>query len=163
MKLSKKITAKELLGKVSTYVKENLAVDEEKKAYAIAGIANGIETGVSTFGEWQAFKGDMQATIYHTGEVVRAPKAFIPEPLNSILIDALSQNDKIEFAFEVSLRRHADNDDGRVSYEYIVRPLTEVSEADSLAHLTKLIAPIKDEVEEKPTPKAKPAKKATTA
>ncbi len=158
MKLSKKITAKELLGKTSVFVRENVDVGETAKLYAVAGIAKGIETGVSTFGEWVAFVGQFEATIYHSGEIVRAPKAFVPEPLCTMLMGGLEQNDSIEFAFEVGVTRSEDDDDGKVSFEYNVHPLTEVSENTGISHLTKLITLPAPKVEAKAETKAAPKK-----
>jgi hypothetical protein len=138
MQLLKKITAKQLLGDVAKYVKENVEVGESKQLYAVAGIARGIETGVSAYGEWVAFKGKMLATIYHSGEIAQSAKAFIPEPLCSHLREAMGEHEEIEFAFEVGVARKEDDERG-VNFEYTVNVLTEVQEADELAHLTKLI------------------------
>lgn len=162
MKLLKKITAKDVLGPVIALVKE-LKIGVLTDAYAVAGIAKGYETGVSTYGEWVRFSGDFQATNYLTGEVCRAAKAHVPEVLQDAIMVGLGElegviqstpggnitkyqlNQPIEFAFKVAIRRNENNEDGSISYEYVTTPLVEMAENDSLSHLTKLLEAPKKE------------------
>lgn len=156
MKLLKKITAKDVLGPVLAVVKA-MEIDTMKEAYAVAGIATGYETGISTYGEWVRFIGDFQATNYVTGEICRAEKAHVPDVLQSAILSGIGElegvvssseggnitkyklEQPIEFAFKVDITRNADKEDGAVSYEYITTPLTVMAENDSLSHLTNLL------------------------
>ena len=157
MKLLKKLSAKDILGPVMNTVKE-MEVGETRECYAVAGISSGYEKGMSGYGEWTRFVGDFQATNYITGETMRAPKAHIPEVLQSAILSGVGELDEvtestkagninkavfssqIEFAFKVAIIRHPDDESGAISYEYITSPLTEMAPNDSLSHLTGLIA-----------------------
>jgi len=137
MQLVKKLGAKQILGTVKNVVKDQCPKDGDTyKAYSVYGIANGIKTGTSNFGEWCAFQGKMEAVNYVTGESFAAPQCFIPEPLQSMLRDALAENDTIEFAFSVHVKRR---DDLKEGYEYIVEPHKAAQEADPLAALRNLL------------------------
>lgn len=173
MKLLKKLSAKDILGNVLDVVKA-MEIDETKEAFAMAGICSAYETGMSNYGEWVRFCGDLQGVNYLTGEASRAPKAHVPKVLEDLIMEGIADvaeivdakstkttkhykfENAIEFSFKVSIKRLRDNEDGSVSYEYITEPMTEVVENDSIAHLTKLI-----EHTDAPAPAKKaPAKKA---
>lgn len=166
MQLLKKLGAKQILGNVKNVVAETCENDGDTyKAYSIYGIANGIKTGVSNYGEWTAFQGKMEAVNYVSGESFAAPQCFIPEPLQSMLKDALADNDTIEFAFSVHVKRR---DDLKEGYEYITEPHKAAQEADPLAALRNLL-PAPDNAQgdieevtgapEQPEPKKKGGKK----
>lgn len=142
MQLVKKLGAKQILGNVKKTVAENCAKDGDTfRAYSIAGICNGIKTGTGTYGQWTAFQGKMEATNYASGEAFAAVQCFIPEPLQSMLLDALEKTDTVEFAFSVHVKRR---DDLKEGYEYIVEPHMKAQEADPLAALRALLpAPAK--------------------
>lgn len=167
MQLIKKLGSKQILGNVGGFVREKLHNDhnadgETVKAYTMFGIASGVKTGASTYGEWTAFTGQMEAVNHFTGENFAASQAFVPEPLQTMMVGTLRENDSIEFAFTVSVKRRDDLERG---YEYIVEPLVQAQQADPLAHLKKAalekIADLAIEVkptEEKATPKKSAAK-----
>lgn len=58
--------------------------------YRIAGRVTGVKTGTSDFGPWLAFKGNFQAQR-EDGEIFAAPLAFVPEPVQSMLEDAVQK------------------------------------------------------------------------
>lgn len=171
MQLLKKLSAKEILGPVHTIVAE-MAVGDVKDAYAVAGTCNAYETGTSTFGDWTRFVGDLQGVNYITGEVMRAPKAHVPDTLEAVFLTGIAEHstvvgekctkntkfyelDKaIEFAYQVRIERLEDKDDGAISYKYICVPKTEIKQNDGIAHLTRLISPPNEAPE--PEPKEKP-------
>lgn len=133
----KKLGAKQILGNVKQVVKDQCPNDGDSyKAYSIYGTSNGIKTGTSQFGDWMSFVGQMEAVNYVTGETFAAITCFIPEPLQSLLKDALQENDTIEFAFTVSVKRR---DDLKEGYEYLVQPHKAAQESDPLANLRALL------------------------
>lgn len=139
MQLIKKIGSKQVLGNVAAFVKENLhkegmADGAVSKAYTMFGIVSGVKTGASTYGEWTAFVGQIEAVNHFTGETFAAGQGFIPEPLQTMLVNALRETDTVEFAFTVSIKRRDDLERG---YEYIVEPLVQAKQADPLAHLKR--------------------------
>lgn len=132
----KKLGAKQILGDVKGVAKSLAKEGDKCQAYSIYGTANGIKTGVSTYGDWTAFTGQMEAVNHITGEAFQAVQCFIPEPLQSLLKCALEQNDAIEFAFTVEVVRR---DELKEGYEYNVVPHKQVSEADPLEKVRALI------------------------
>ena len=160
MKLATKLSAKEILGSVTELAK-SMEIGQRIEAYALAGSCNGYETGVSTYGEWVRFIGNMQAVNYVTGEETRAEGAHIPRVLESLLMANIgdsathvqskstkdtnfySLESAIEFAFKVDIIRMEDEENGAVNYKYVVEPLTEVKENDAISHLTALLPPVK--------------------
>ena len=168
MKLTKKISAKEILGNVVDVVKE-MEIGSIIEAYGVAGICKAYMTGISTFGEWVRLIGEFEAVNYVTGEQVRGSGVHVPDVLQEALFAAVGdkfvRNDKkctkdneyfelnapIEFAFKVDIERLEDKENGAINYKYHTKPMTKVAENDGLSHLTKLIASIAPpkEVEEK--------------
>lgn len=160
MQLSNKLSAKEILGNVLTVVK-SMEVGEIREAFGVAGLCTAYETGVSQFGQWVRFCGDLQATNYLTGEIIRAPKAHVPDILEDLIMTGVKEHasiektkctehtqwyklrDPIEFAYKVDLERLEDDDNGAVKYKYITKPLTEVATNDAIGHLTALLEPPK--------------------
>lgn len=139
MQLVKKLGAKQILGNVKQVVKDSCEKDGDTyKAYSIIGQANGIKTGTSQYGEWCAFTGRMEAVNYVTGESFAAMQCFIPEPLQSMIRNALSETDSVEFAFTVIVKRR---DDLKEGYEYLVEPHKQAQEADPLAALRAMLPP----------------------
>lgn len=139
MQMLKKLGAKQILGDVKKVVKDECKKDGDVyKAYSVYGIANGIKTGTSQYGEWCAFIGQMEAVNYVSGEQFAATQCFIPEPLETMLRTALESNDSVEFSFTVDVKRR---DDLKNGYEYLVTPHKEAQESDPLAQLRALAAP----------------------
>lgn len=160
MQLIKKIGSKQVLGNVTKWVQDNLKGEGPefvdgmtKDAFTVYGIAKGVKTGVSTYGEWTAFQGTFEGVNLITGEAYAAVQCFVPEPLQSMLIEAMKKASTIEFAFKVGVKRRDDLERG---YEYVVTPLTETQEANPLAHLKALALPASIEVtKDEPAPKGK--------
>lgn len=172
MKLVKKITAKDVLENINDIVRA-MEVGEIKLAYSVAGIVGGYAKGVSTYGEWTRFEGQIQAVNHLTGEVVRGKGVHMPDVLESTLLDGIADTAEkveskskktetffaigadIEFAYDVSIERLEDEDNGGLSYKWHVNPKTEVSTNDNLSHLVALLGG--PTVEPKKATKAKSA------
>lgn len=133
----KKLGAKQILGNVKQTVKEFCANDGDViPAYSIFGTANGVKSGVSQYGDWAAFVGNMEAINHGTGERFAAVQCFIPEPLQTILLKGLEEHENIEFSFTVKVKRR---DDLKEGYEYLVEPHKNASEADPLEKLRNMV------------------------
>jgi len=136
MQLLKKMGAKQILGNVKTVVANNCPNDGDMyRAYTIYGKVNGFNTGTSNHGDWVSFNGNMEGINHDTGEAMQSTVAFIPDPLQTLLLNALQDSEEIEFAFSVSVKRR---DDLAVGYEYIVEPHKEAQETNPLAELKEL-------------------------
>ena len=139
-KLVKKLSAKTVIGKV----KEHLPKDEkggiikgvEVALMRVIGLASGIKTGNSTYGEWTAFTGTFKAINLRTGEIIiGATQLFVPEIVEGLLIEAVrgSDGNPVEVAFDIG----AVGNDSEVGYEYTARPLFErvATASDPMAQL----------------------------
>ena len=129
--------------------------------FDVVGIADGVETGVTSLGEWTAFSGTFQATVCQpdaNGElqVYRAKKLFLPDVATDPIADALATAElgKVEFALQIGFKRSikldAQGNEIGAGYEYSMKPLIEIDDAsDPLAHLNNkvksLAAPAKGE------------------
>lgn len=132
--LLKKISAKTVIGDVKALATES---DDgaRLKLFVLIGRITGIQTGSSNFGDWIAFKGAFEVTNCNTGETSKSPKCFLPEPVQSMLVDALKAHETVDFAVELGIRVDRTLPTG---YEYTVEPLAEMQESDELAHLRDL-------------------------
>lgn len=133
----KKLGAKQILGNVRQTVKEFCANDGDViPAYSVFGTANGVKSGVSQYGDWTAFVGNMEAINHASGERFAAVQCFIPDPLQTILLKGLEEHENIEFSFTVKVKRR---DDLKEGYEYLVEPHKQATEADPLEKLRALV------------------------
>lgn len=154
--LLKKIGSKQILGtSIGELTKSFCENDGDVvDAYSVFGVANGLKSGESNFGEWAALTGQIRA-VGHIGDAENCEYAsqtcFAPNEIMAILAPALREHDSVEFAFTVCLKRRDDLDRG---YEYVVKPKTEVKSADQITHLRNL-ALSKPEAEEKPKTKGR--------
>lgn len=126
----RKLTSKSIMGERSARPEA-----KEKHLYRIAGTAHSLQTGESDFGPWIAFKGNFSA-LRHDGKFYAAPKAFLPEPMQSMLESEILKasadglTPAITFAVDVSI---AQADTG-VGYEYQCKPVIQ-AENESLSLL----------------------------
>lgn len=161
MKILKKISAKDVLGNVTDIV-STVGVDQTIDVYSVAGICDGYEQGMSTFGEWTRFVGNFEAINYTDGEVIRSSKAHVPDVMEQLMLEGVKENAEIvqsksnqnstfykldsplEFAILVQLKRLPDTDKEINNYQYITKPLHEVKRSDAIGHLTSLLPPPKE-------------------
>lgn len=141
MKLVKKVSAKTVVG---ANIKKLLDKSgENTPLYTVIGIATGIKTGISTYGDWACLTGQFRATNMITGELFQGSHMFLPDVAHDMAAVALSSDgvESIEIAFEIGAAL-TDAEDG-AGYEYSVRPLIETQEADPLAAIEDRVAGLK--------------------
>lgn len=145
MELLKKIVTKSIIGDPKKFL-VSLDDGETCVLYRVYGTANGVRSGENTNGPWMGFSGQFEAMVVdENGEMQAhygAPQCFLYEPMTSMLADKLRESDSVDFAVEVLLKR---SDSSITGYEYIVKPLLEMQENDSLAHLRQLALPKLDD------------------
>lgn len=152
--LLKKLSVATVYGEIS---KDSESVANSSPIIRVFGIASGIRTGQSNFGDWVAFTGDFGAINLESGEAFRGPQVFIPQPAQGMLEAALSKSDNVEFAFEIGVKP---SKKGSMGYEYTVRPIKEASDAAAFAALADLSrADLPQLGHDGETPKAKGKKK----
>lgn len=140
--LIRKISSKTVLGGVPE------VPTKATPLYTVIGVATGVRTGASSYGEFTALKGQFEATNLATGEQVTAPQCFLPEPLNGMIAAQLAMVDDdgnplaktARFAVEVGVIPAKT----ATGYEYTARELVDTTENDPLADLRKALpAPAK--------------------
>ena len=135
MELLRKISSKTVLGDRPDRPKDKKTVP----LYTVFGIANGIATGTSDYGDWIKLKGSFEAVRISDGVVAQSGACILPEPVNSMVAAQLTQVDKdgkrvtqsVQFSFEIGVKRT----ETAIGYEYVTRPLVEQGGADPLAAL----------------------------
>lgn len=132
-KLLSKLSLKEVYGAVK--IKELHAGKTPVNLMRVIGLASGVKTGQSTFGDWLAFTGNFKAINLETNEEFRAGKCFLPN-IASNLIEGALQNAEgdVQFAFDVGVKPVLDRQN-KESYEYTVTPLIEAADNDPLTEL----------------------------
>lgn len=139
--LIKKISAKTVVGTVRP-------PEKPTSLYTVIGIANGLRTGNTTYGDFVALTGQFEATNLETGEQYTAPQCFLPEPLCGMIAAQLRTTDKegnrttmsVRFAVEVGIKPAKST----MGYEYTVRELVDTSEGDPLEDLRQALPAPKD-------------------
>lgn len=147
MKLVKKMSAATMDAIPKKY-KTTMEHGDQVAIFDVMGIAEGVETGSSSMGEWVAFEGTFGATLPN-GEKYRSKKLFLPDVASGLLQDAVdsAEGGKVEFAFRVGIRRvvkvNAQGEETGAGYEYTCEPLIEADEADDpLAALSSKLAKV---------------------
>lgn len=135
--LIRKVTAKSICGKMSP-------PEKAKRLFSVFGIATKTKTGASDYGSWTALIGRFEAVNIETGEVFEAPQCFLPEPLNTMIAEALDEVDEDEnrvntsvgFSVEVGIKPS----DVPIGYEYTTKENVKADTADPLAALREQTA-----------------------
>jgi hypothetical protein len=181
--LKKKITVKDVIGKVIPALKKagiTEATDDEGSITGvifpdntpilrIIGQVTGFTSGESDYGPWVKFRGDFQGTNLLTGEVCRSRAWHVPDLIGDDIVAALKEADNtaVEVAGDITVSPMT----SAQGYSYEVMPLVDVARDDPLERLKVLVdekwpmaklAPPEPEpvaVKQKPTPKAAPKKK----
>lgn len=168
----KKISVATIYGKLvpSAFLK---APNKTIQIMDVIGVAVGLDKGLSSFGEWEALKGDFSARSLKGDEngvlpeAVRASTCFLPDiALDAIKVAmASTENKGVEFAMRISAVYVAEREGykaGGSVYEYSFEHLlTPSADSDPIARLqSKLAAQAK--ALEAPAPAAEPEKKAAT-
>lgn len=138
--LIRKVTAKAICGKMSV-------PEKAKRLFSVFGIATKTKSGSTDYGMWTALVGRFEAVNIETGEVFEAPQCFLPEPLNTMIAEALEQtetetddegvetetrvNTSVGFSVEVGIKPS----DVPIGYEYTTKENVKADTADPLAAL----------------------------
>lgn len=137
------------------------AIEEKIDLYTIYGSASDIISGESSYGPWDAIVGNFEACRIDNGQIFAGIKAFIPEPMGTLLVAKVKELDvgeKVEFALMISIKPA----DTKTGYEYVCSPIIE---SESTSEMAKLRQQVNANLAALPaptagTPKAKPEKKA---
>lgn len=107
--------------------------------FTVLGKANGTRHGESTYGEFYALKGMFEAVREHDQQPFLAKECFLPEPMQSHIVEAIHAQEEVgkapfvEFAFKIAIKE-AETDRG---YEYVIIPIIQPKATDELNELRK--------------------------
>lgn len=140
VQLKSKLSLKSIVGKpdIKALHAGKVAID----LFNVGGTALGIKSGVSNFGDWNAFIGQFAAVRLDTGEVFKGGQLFLPTIAENFLMPAVmeAKGNPLEFGFIVGIQPML-KPDGTESYEYTVKPIIDTGVVDPLdAMVAKLEA-----------------------
>lgn len=114
--------------------------EAELRIMRVAGYANGVKDGSSTYGQWRALVGEFVATNLGTGEIFASKNVILPGPMNDMLYESMAaalENDatsSMAVKVDIFVRRSGRD---KNKYEYAVRPVIETAfQSPALALLT---------------------------
>lgn len=117
----KKLSAATILGDV----KKMVAKGELKSGdllYRAIGVADGVRTGTSTYGEWVAFTGVFKVINGQTGEIFEGAQFFPDRAFTDVLQRKLDANPGVEVEFALEVLVDVD-DKYPTGYSYVTRPI----------------------------------------
>lgn len=145
MQLVGKLSAKSVIGNIKKHIprdsEKEILIGEEKVLFRVYGNIEGFKVGETNFGEFTEFQGNFEAVAIDTGEVFRSAKCFLPSIAEALLLPVVKNPDNVggvRFAFDIGIKGSAKE----VGYEYTVRPIVEMTEADPLAALRSSLPPM---------------------
>lgn len=138
----KKLSIATVVGKID--LKEVINADKPIPLMRAYGMAVGVKTGTSNYGEWTALVGQFKCVNLKTGEVSEAAQLFLPEVALVPLRVALMQNDNraVRFALDVKVQPAKNSKPGGVPYEYTFDNVLPPAEDDPLLALEAEIAKV---------------------
>lgn len=155
IKMNKKVSVKTVFGTVNAAViaKHPKTVDGSLAVMRVIGMASGVKSGTTNFGDYTALTGVFKATNLDTGAIMGGSTCFLPDVALDMVAGLLAMGKAVEFGFDI----HADlNENSPVGFSYSAIPLAS-GEHDPLAALeAKLNPPVLAAPE---TPAEEPAKK----
>ncbi len=126
----KKLSTQKIVGKI---VARDLEEGVDKDLYEVVGIASGVKSGSTDYGDWNALTGNFAAQSLESGEQFRSGVCFLPDvALDPILGQLEAGANCIEFGWVIGVRV---DDDVLCGYSYYARPLVEADENDPLEQL----------------------------
>lgn len=120
--------------------------EKSRSLYTIGGVASSYKVGESSFGSFTEFRGEFVARPAEGNqEQVKGMKAYIPEPFQTVLTEAidaqLAQVDEsgnvrrrasVEFVIEVGIE---EDEKSQTGYVYVVEPIIQPQQSDALGNL----------------------------
>jgi len=124
----RKITTATIVGKIDRPAKG----DKVKPLYRVYGMATGVKTGSTQFGDWTGLTGQFEAVNLETGEISVSPVCILPEPMNSLLFSRVQAGESVQFAYEIGVEH---SEKGSTGYAYTTKPIVKETQNDPLAEL----------------------------
>lgn len=161
IEIVKKLSIAKLVGKVTALLPDSRKDLTDINLGAVAGVARGIKTGVSTFGDWRCLTGDFvfqPMSGPNVGKRFRSGQLFLPDvamDLVAPIAGNLPKGEGVEVQFMITARN---DETSSVGYCYGASFLKEPETNDPLealisSALPELPAPVGD----KPAGDDKPA------
>lgn len=132
--LVKKLSLKSIIGKpnVKELHEKGVAID----LFTVGGRLTGTKTGVSQFGEWTAFTGNVGAVRHSDGVEFRGAELFLPEVAEAYVLPVIEEakGAPVDFAFIIGIEPMT-KPSGELSYSYTVKPIVAADAVDPMAEL----------------------------
>lgn len=133
----KKLSVATVFGGIQRDTLKRILDGERIKVMMVYGMAVGVKTGQSTYGDWTALVGQFKAIHPETGEVSEAATLFLPDvaliPIQVQL--AANNNQAVSFAMEVYASAAVNPKPGGSPYEYSFEHVLPPAEDDPVRRL----------------------------
>jgi hypothetical protein len=131
----KKLSVATVWGKIDA--KTVLNATEPIALMTVYGMAVGVKTGTSSYGDWTALLGQFKAIHAETGELFESPQLFLPEVALVPLRVALAAGDarSVKFAIKLLVKESASRKPGGSVYEYTFENVLAPAEDDPILAL----------------------------
>lgn len=134
MNIVKKLSVQTVFGTIN---KKELFDKGEIPVMRVMGVATGVETGVSSMGDWECLTGEFKATNIK-GEDFFSGKAFLPGAGHSVIAGKLlgAGANGVEFVFDfVAVADKEGQRPSATGYTYSVRPVLQQAAESRLLRL----------------------------
>ena len=108
----------------------------EVPLYRVLALLSGAEVKSTNYGESVKFSGEIEVTVYETGEIVKGFAIYFPGVAEAIVNAALKQGSAIQIALEIG----AKPSDSALGYEYTVKVLSDLEESRALSDFAKTLS-----------------------
>lgn len=156
LNLVKKITVKSCIGDIMGMFPVYPVFDEAGKPAGkkpklgdkvmllrVMGVSDGVKRGSTNFGDWTGFTGQFKAIVLDSGEEYRSKTIILPDTGTDYLEPAVMEHGGdggVKFAFDLGAKVVEDRAvKGAFKYEFIVSPLVELAENDTLAQFDSIL------------------------
>ena len=119
----RKVSIATVYGKVRI---ADIPQDGELHLCRMAGVASSVESGESTYGDWQCLVGEFAAVNQQTGEMYAGNKCFVPSAMGEMLVSQMSgalledAAARLKFSVDIFAKVSARDEN---KYEYVIRPV----------------------------------------
>lgn len=119
----------------------------EVPLYRVIALLSGAQVMSTNYGESIKFNGEIEVTVYETGEMVKGFAIYFPGVAEAVVNAALKEGSSIQIALEIgakpsvyTVKEGEEPSTTAVGYEYTVKVLSELVESTALSEFTASLA-----------------------
>ena len=127
---------------VSVITTKSLGISLEKAKtlevplYRVIALLSGAEVKSTNYGESIKFNGEIEVTVYETGEIVKGFAIYFPGVAESVVNVALKEGTSIQIALEIGAKPAKTT----VGYEYTLKVLSKLEESTALSQFASTLS-----------------------